>query len=34
MTLTVRGEGRLRVLRGICGPERDEVTGKWRKVHN
>jgi len=23
-----------RVLRGIFGPERDEVTGEWRKVHN
>jgi hypothetical protein len=22
------------VLRGILGPERDEVTGKWRKLHN
>jgi hypothetical protein len=23
-----------RVLRRITGPKRDEVTGKWRKVHN
>ena len=23
-----------RVLRGVFGPKRDEVTGKWRKVHN
>jgi hypothetical protein len=23
-----------RVLRGICGPKRDEVTGGWRKLHN
>jgi hypothetical protein len=23
-----------RVLRGIFGPKRDEVTGKWRKLHN
>jgi hypothetical protein len=23
-----------RVLRKICGPERDEVTGEWRKLHN
>jgi len=23
-----------RVLRGICGPERDEVTGEWRKLYN
>jgi hypothetical protein len=24
----------LRVLRRIFGPKRDEVTGKWRKLHN
>jgi len=23
-----------RVLRRIFGPNRDEVTGKWRKLHN
>jgi hypothetical protein len=23
-----------RVLRGISGPKRDEVTGGWRKLHN
>jgi hypothetical protein len=23
-----------RVLRGILGPKRDEVTGGWRKLHN
>ena len=23
-----------RVLRGINGPKRDEVTGEWRKLHN
>ena len=23
-----------RVLRGIFGPERDEMTGEWRKLHN
>jgi len=23
-----------RVLRRILGPNRDEVTGKWRKLHN
>jgi hypothetical protein len=23
-----------RVLRGIFGPKRDEVTGEWRKLHN
>jgi hypothetical protein len=23
-----------RVLRSICGPKRDEVTGNWRKLHN
>jgi hypothetical protein len=35
----VREEHRLRafensVLRRIFGPKRDEVTGKWRKLHN
>jgi sorting nexin-29 len=38
-SLTLRGEGRLRVfenrvLRRIFGPKRDEVAGKWRKLHN
>jgi hypothetical protein len=23
-----------RVLRGIFGPNSDEVTGEWRKLHN
>jgi hypothetical protein len=23
-----------RVLRRICGPTRDEVTGEWRRLHN
>jgi uncharacterized alkaline shock family protein YloU len=23
-----------RVLRRICGPKKDEVTGVWRKLHN
>jgi len=23
-----------RVLRGIFGPRRDEVTGEWRRLHN
>jgi hypothetical protein len=23
-----------KVLRRICGPKRDEVTGEWRKLHN
>jgi hypothetical protein len=23
-----------KVLRGIFGPKRDEVTGRWRKLHN
>jgi len=37
--LTLQEECRLRVfenrvLRRIFGPERDEVTGEWRKVHN
>jgi hypothetical protein len=36
---TLREEHRLRVfenrvMRGIFGPERDEVTGDWRKLHN
>ena len=25
---------RLRVLRRVFGPKRDEVTGDWRKLHN
>ena len=38
-SLTLREERRLRVfenrvLRGIFGPKRDEVTGEWRKLHN
>jgi hypothetical protein len=38
-SLTLRKERRLRVfekrvLRGIFGPKRDEVTGEWRKFHN
>ena len=37
--LTLRGDSRLRVLenrvlRRIFGPNRDEVTGEWRKLHN
>jgi hypothetical protein len=23
-----------RVLRGVLGPKRDEITGEWRKLHN
>jgi hypothetical protein len=23
-----------RVLRRICGPKREEITGEWRKLHN
>ena len=39
VSLTLREEHRLRVfesrvLRNICGPKRDEVTGDWRKLHN
>jgi hypothetical protein len=35
----LREERRLRVfgnrgLRRVCGPKRDEVRGKWRKLHN
>jgi hypothetical protein len=38
-SLTLREEHRLRVfenrvLRGIFGPKRDDVTGEWRKLHN
>jgi hypothetical protein len=38
-SLTLTEEHRLRVfenrvLRGIFGPKRDEVTGEWRKLHN
>jgi hypothetical protein len=38
-SLTVVEEHRLRVfeskvLRGIFGPERDKVTGEWRRLHN
>jgi hypothetical protein len=38
-SLILREENRLRVfenrvLRRIFGPERDEVTGDWRKLHN
>jgi hypothetical protein len=38
-SLTLREEHRLRVLenrvlRRIFGPERDKVTGGWRKLHN
>jgi hypothetical protein len=37
--LTLREESRLwvfenRVLRRVFGPKRDEVSGKWRKIHN
>jgi hypothetical protein len=31
---TLREERRLRVLRRIFGPKRDEVMGEWRKLHN
>ena len=39
MSLILKEERRLRVfenrvLRGIRGPKRDEVTGEWRKLHN
>jgi hypothetical protein len=38
-SLTLREERRLRVfenrvLRGVFGSKRDEVTGEWRKLHN
>jgi hypothetical protein len=33
-SLTLRKELRLRVLRRIFGPKRDEVTAEWRELHN
>jgi hypothetical protein len=38
-SVTLREEHRLgvfenRVLRGMFGPKRDEVTGEWRKLHS
>jgi hypothetical protein len=38
-SLTLKDEHRLRVfenrvLRGIFGPKRDEVTGEWRRLHS
>jgi len=38
-SLTLREQGRLRVfensvLRRICRPKRNKVTGEWRKLHN
>jgi hypothetical protein len=30
----LRGEHRLRVLKKIFGPKRDEVTEEWRRLHN
>jgi len=30
----VREECRLRVLRRVFGPKKDEVSGEWRKQHN
>jgi hypothetical protein len=33
-SLTLREERRLRVLRTVFGPKRDEVTGEWRKLCN
>jgi hypothetical protein len=32
-SLTLRGEHRLRALRRIFEPKRDEVTGEWNKLH-
>ena len=38
LSLTLRDERRLRVFEyrvlRIFGPERDEVTGEWRQLHN
>ena len=33
-SLSVREERRIRVLRSIFGPKRDQVTVEWRKLHN
>jgi hypothetical protein len=33
-SLTLKEEHRLRVLRKIFEPKRDEVSGGWRKLHN
>jgi hypothetical protein len=38
-SLTLREKHRLKMfentmLRKICGPKRDDVTGKWRRLHN
>jgi hypothetical protein len=30
----LKEEHKLRVLRGIFGPKRDEVAGGWRRLHN
>jgi hypothetical protein len=32
--LTLREEHKLRVLRRILRPKRDEVTGDWTRLHN
>jgi hypothetical protein len=34
VSLTLREEHRLRVLRGMFGPKREEVTGGWRELYN
>jgi hypothetical protein len=33
-SLTLREEHRVRMLRRIFRPKKDEVTGEWRKLHN
>jgi hypothetical protein len=33
-SLTLKEEHRLKVLRGIFGPKRYDVTGEWRKLRN
>ena len=33
-SLTLREERKLRLLRIIFGPSRDEVTVEWRRLHN
>jgi hypothetical protein len=33
-SLTLREKHRLRMPKGIFGPKRDDMTGRWRKLHN
>jgi hypothetical protein len=33
-TLTLRKEGKLRVLKRVIGPNKDDIVGDWRKLRN